>query len=326
MSQTSPRLNLPFIQPAQAQKHVTHNEAIRVLDGIVQLVIEAFDAETPPTTPNDGDTYALGSTPTGAWAGHSADLAIWLDAGWTFVTPSAGWRAVEAGTTTLSIHDGSGWVAASEPDLNNLSGVGINAASDTNNRLAVSAPATLLTHEGAGHQIKVNKAGLSDTASLLFQTNWSGRAEMGLAGNDDFSIKVSADGSTWTEVMRVGASDGVITTDNMVGTVSATPSAGSAVIETGTGANGTFTKFADGTLICQLDSFSTASGAAATWTLPETFATAAFTVSVTVKGSTPAFATISSQSTTSVDIESFDMLGLATATPDVSLLAVGRWM
>ncbi len=35
MSDNSPRLDLPDIQAAQAQKHVTHNEALRVLDVLV---------------------------------------------------------------------------------------------------------------------------------------------------------------------------------------------------------------------------------------------------------------------------------------------------
>ena len=40
MSQSSARLTLPFIQAAQAQKHVTHNEAVRALDMLVQLSFE----------------------------------------------------------------------------------------------------------------------------------------------------------------------------------------------------------------------------------------------------------------------------------------------
>ena len=55
--------------------------------------------------------------------------------------------------------------------------LGINATADATNRLTVSAPATLLTHEGAGHQLKINKALPADTASLLFQSGWQGRAE-----------------------------------------------------------------------------------------------------------------------------------------------------
>ncbi len=55
--------------------------------------------------------------------------------------------------------------------------------------------ATLLNHDGAGHQLKINKAAAGDTASLLYQDAFSGRAELGLAGDDDFHFKVSPDGS-----------------------------------------------------------------------------------------------------------------------------------
>lgn len=51
MSQISTHLNLPYIQPAQAQKHVTHNEAIELLDMIVQLTVQDFDAIIPPAPP-----------------------------------------------------------------------------------------------------------------------------------------------------------------------------------------------------------------------------------------------------------------------------------
>lgn len=60
--------------------------------------------------------------------------------------------------------------------------LGVNATADTTNRLSVPSPATLLNHEGAGHQLKINKAGITHTASLLYQTGFSRRAEMGLAG------------------------------------------------------------------------------------------------------------------------------------------------
>ncbi|MAM63386.1 DUF2793 domain-containing protein [Maritimibacter sp. UBA3975] len=326
MTQASPRLTLPFIQPAQAQKHVTHNEALRLLDTVVQLSLDTMGATTPPASPGNGDTHAIGSGATGDWAGHDGEIATWLDAAWYFQIPKAGWLATIAGGTDVYVHDGSDWtLATASVDLDNVSGLGVNTASDTTNRLAVSAPATLLSHEGSGHQLKINKAGLSDTASLLFQTNWSGRAEMGLAGNDRFSIKVSGDGSAWDEALNIGPGEGIVTTETMVGTVSATPGVGSAVIEEGSGVNGSFTKFADGTLICSTGSFATLSGAAATWTLPEAFTNTDFTVTATVIGSTPAVATISARTTSTVTIESFDLSGSDTATPAVTLMAVGRW-
>ncbi|MFN4102376.1 MAG: hypothetical protein ACK4GT_21660, partial [Pararhodobacter sp.] len=73
----------------------------------------------------------------------------------------------------------------------------IGTPADAVNRLAVAAPAVLLTHQGAGQQVKVHQAAPGDTASLLFQTGFSGRAEMGTAGSDAFAVKVSADGTAW---------------------------------------------------------------------------------------------------------------------------------
>ena len=92
----------------------------------------------------------------------------------------------------------------------NLNHVGVNTTADTTNRLAVSSEATLLTHAGAGHQLKINKAGDSDTASLLFQTNWSGRAEMGTAGSDAFGHKVSPDGSAFHTAISVDQTTGTV--------------------------------------------------------------------------------------------------------------------
>jgi hypothetical protein len=68
----------------------------------------------------------------------------------------------------------------------------------------------LFNHAGAGHQHKINKAAAGDTASLLFQTATSGRAEMGTAGDDDFHLKVSADGSTWKEAIVIDRSTGAV--------------------------------------------------------------------------------------------------------------------
>jgi len=92
MSDKSTRLALPYIQPAQAQKHVTHNEAIELLDMIVQLTLQDVDLDTPPGTPAEGETWAVGATPTGAWAGQAGALASFRGGGWLFATPRAGWQ------------------------------------------------------------------------------------------------------------------------------------------------------------------------------------------------------------------------------------------
>ncbi len=77
-------LQLPWILASQAQKHVTHNEALRILDGIVQLSVRDRDLAAPPASPADGDRYIVGSGATGDWAGWDGDVALWTD------TPAGG--------------------------------------------------------------------------------------------------------------------------------------------------------------------------------------------------------------------------------------------
>ncbi|WP_421704857.1 DUF2793 domain-containing protein [Aliiroseovarius sp.] len=212
MSDNSAKLSLPYLQASQAQKHVTHNEALRILDSVVQLSVIAADQTDPPATPADGDRYLLPAGATGDWAGEDGKIAVWNDAAWSFLAPNSGWLAWVENVDQLQAWDGATWVqAGGAGDLQNLDHVGINTTADATNRLAVSAPNTLLTHEGNGHQVKVNKAADTDTASLLFQTNWSGRAEMGTVGDDDFQIKVSADGSTFNQSLVADAATGVVT-------------------------------------------------------------------------------------------------------------------
>lgn len=210
MSQTSTHLNLPYIQPAQAQKHVTHNEAVELLDLIVHLTVQDFDATTPPANPAEGETWALGLTPTDAWTGEAGKIASFRGGGWLFVPPQAGWQAYSIIAEEIRVYTGAIWMnTTADPSLDNLPGVGVNATADATNRLSVASEAVLFNHVGASHQLKLNKANSTDTASLLFQSNWSGRAEMGLAGNDDFTVKVS-DGIIWFTGLTVSGTTGAV--------------------------------------------------------------------------------------------------------------------
>jgi hypothetical protein len=212
MSETTPNLSMPFILPAQAQKHVTHNEALLRLDALVHLTIVEERASPPDTTNgstgetlNDGICYLIASDATASWAGRSGRIAAWQDGAWTYIAPKLGWRAWFSAAARLKVFDGSTWRDIALPESATVDMLGIHATPDETNRLAISSPASLFTHAGNGHQIKVNKAAETDTASLLFQTNWTGHAEMGLAGNDHFSIKVS-DGATWLTGLEIDPS------------------------------------------------------------------------------------------------------------------------
>lgn len=204
----SANLLLPYIMPSQAQKHVTHNEAVRMLDAIVHLAVLDRDLAAPPVSPADGDRYIVAEGATGPWAGRSAAVVAWQDGAWAYFTPRRGWLAFVIDEPRLIVFDGTGWIDAAVHSLNPAPLVGVNALADATNRLAVKAEASLFDHEADDHRLKINKAAAGATATVLFQSGYSGRAEFGLAGDDDWHVKVSPDGAAWTEALRVDAATG----------------------------------------------------------------------------------------------------------------------
>ncbi len=212
MSNTT-NLQLPYLAAAQAQKHVTLNESLRNLDAIVQLAVVNRTLTAPPASPLEGDRHIVAASPTGAWAGRDLEIAAWQDGAWMFYQPRTGWVAWCAAESVALVWNGSAWdnlgLAGSVDQL------GINASADATNKLAVKSDATFFTHDdvtpGSGnHQMKINKSAPGNTASVLFQTNWSGRAEFGLAGDDDWHVKVSPDGGAWREALVVDSQTGVV--------------------------------------------------------------------------------------------------------------------
>ena len=209
----TPNLGLPYIMAAQAQKHVTHNEAIRALDALVHLAVIDRDRTAPPDAPADGDRHIVGTGSTDAWSGHDFEVAAFQDGGWAFFAPRPGWRAWIVEESALRTWNGTAWVligGGGDGGDALFDSIGINATADETNRLAVSSPASLFNHAGAGHQLKLNKADDADTASFLFQTDYSGRAEMGTTGDDDFHFKVSPDGSAWHEAILIDRDTGEV--------------------------------------------------------------------------------------------------------------------
>lgn len=228
----SPLLALPYLAASQAQKHVTVNEALSLVDGLLHLSVITRALATPPASPMDGDRYMVAGSPTGAWVGHAAQIALRMEGAWRFLNPRTGWRVWIADENLLLVFNGTIWLSPAVPTaLQNLALLGVNTSADATNRLAVNSAAVLFNNVGAGVQFKVNKATAADTASLLFQTGFSGRAEIGLSGDDDFHFKVSASGSSFNESLIVASASGLVTAKNNIvldpqSTDPATPSNG----------------------------------------------------------------------------------------------------
>ncbi|MBF9044843.1 DUF2793 domain-containing protein [Rhodobacterales bacterium HKCCE4037] len=107
MTETA-NLALPLLAPAQAQKHVTVNEALMRLDGVTQLRLNSVTVATPPAA-IDGLAYGVPTGAVNAWAGQAGNVAIASGGGWVFVPPSRGWRALVLDVGALAIFDGSEW-------------------------------------------------------------------------------------------------------------------------------------------------------------------------------------------------------------------------
>ncbi|WP_423207697.1 DUF2793 domain-containing protein [Paracoccus yeei] len=358
MSDTTTHLGLPYLLAAQAQKHVTHNEALRLLDAMVQLSVLDRTRTAPPASPADGNRHLVASGATGLWAGWDLNIAFWIDGAWVRLVPRTGWLVWVAAEGLFLVWSGSVWEVVGEPrdvsdavfslvndadptkkatfslagistgttrsfTLPNTSselailagtqtftgnktfsgtltasgtvtvsaasasigtatttatyGVGTGATTtgitktvnlgtggasgsttvvnigsatagaggttvvntptvtfanavtqvgmpqanltaqllglggataDSFNRLSVNTPAVLLNNAGAGMEATVNKAAAGNDAAFAFKTGFSARALIGLLGSDDFSFKVSPDGSAFFDAFKVDRTNG----------------------------------------------------------------------------------------------------------------------
>ena len=107
----TPRMSLPLLAPAQAQKHVTVNEAFVRIDALTHLTLASISQATPPVAATEGTIYAVPVGAVNAWAGQEGQVAIAVSGGWVFVPPQRGWRALVLDTGLPAIWNGTDWQA-----------------------------------------------------------------------------------------------------------------------------------------------------------------------------------------------------------------------
>lgn len=108
---TTPKLTLPELAVGQAGKELTHNDALAVLDQLVQARVLDKDLATPPASPVDGAAYIVPAGATGTWTGHSSKIAYWRSAAgaWRFLIPVAGWQVWVTDENKQYRYSGSSW-------------------------------------------------------------------------------------------------------------------------------------------------------------------------------------------------------------------------
>lgn len=107
---TTPRFALPYLAMAQAQKEVTHNEALTLLDALIHAAVEAGPVAAPPASPVLGQCWIVGAAATGAWAGQAQAIALWTAGGWRFSAPREGMKVTRLADGAQLRFDGSTWV------------------------------------------------------------------------------------------------------------------------------------------------------------------------------------------------------------------------
>jgi hypothetical protein len=109
MSDSTPRLGLPFILPGQAQKELFHNEALLRLDAALIPAAEAGPRADPPANPEDGQCWVVAAGASGAWSGQDHKLAARSEGGWRFVAPQPGMTVWNRADGTPMQWDGGAW-------------------------------------------------------------------------------------------------------------------------------------------------------------------------------------------------------------------------
>lgn len=118
----SARFQFPYLAAAQAQKHVTVNEALARIDAFAAGRIESFGAVAPPVSPLEGDLHVVGASASGDWAGQDGAFALYSNGGWQFAEPWAGARGWDVAGGVERIYTGSAWITGGGGSVGGASG------------------------------------------------------------------------------------------------------------------------------------------------------------------------------------------------------------
>lgn len=189
MTATS-NLAITLVDQSQSQKEVTVNDAIKLLDSILNTGANDKDLTAPPGSPAAGDVYIVASGATGAWAGKDNQVA-WYDSGWRFLVPKEGLTLWVKDEDKLYSHNGTAWVSTIEAlSTPQFSRIGLGTAPHATHIINLFGPSALI-NGSAGFFLQMNKATSGQNLELIFQQNFTTFAELGLLGDNEFTLKVS---------------------------------------------------------------------------------------------------------------------------------------
>lgn len=118
------RHKLPLLAVGQAQKEHTHNEALSLVDSLLNLSVLTI-ANDPSVAdeilnenPNiNGTSWLIGDQPSGIWQGHRNQIAIWSPNGWRYLMPIKGMQIYHEMLKCRIIFDDGQWILADSVEI-----------------------------------------------------------------------------------------------------------------------------------------------------------------------------------------------------------------
>lgn len=107
------RHRLPLLAVSQAQKEVTHNEALVLIDALLHMSVENTLSVPPLVTDNDvGKCWLVGANASGLWANKTGQIAVWIGGSWRFLEPQNGMRVWQKSKSCHSLYIAGQWSSA----------------------------------------------------------------------------------------------------------------------------------------------------------------------------------------------------------------------
>ncbi len=205
--ETTPRLGLPYVVAAQAQKHIPINESLARLDGLVQLAVESRVVAAQPVSPLGGGVWILPAGATGAaWAGQAAGTLMRFEAGaWEAVPLGEGVLAWVKDENQMVAFDGAAWapLSASFKSLTAAASPGL-----ANTRLEIREEETTLSGATTSTAIVIPARAIVLAVSI--------RTTVAVTGATSYSCGVAG------EAGKFGSSLGVARNSSNVGVIGPT--------------------------------------------------------------------------------------------------------
>lgn len=106
---TTPNFSMPLLHAAQAQKEITHNEALVLVDALLRGTAKGLLNDPESLSSEPGEAWIVGPEPVGLWSGQAARIAIFTEGGWRFATAPSGLELLDETAAVRRRFDGSSW-------------------------------------------------------------------------------------------------------------------------------------------------------------------------------------------------------------------------